>query len=310
MRLRYPEQVLVVDECGDNTNMKRDKKAGNEKYVVARGDRAQISCASDDCHFTTMCYTNLLGIPVLVVVIIAKSSSLLFSEKNGLDLSAEWIGSDIDKDANMGPGRRYPGGPVCSVLGKEVPAFVTNSERGGITPEILAATLAKMDELVSFPRSEGVPPPFVLLDGHSSRFQPQFLKYITDPRHTWEVCLGLPNGTHVWQVGDSKQQNGSFKRLLILAKRSLIQEKQDNQEQSKIGKVDIIPLVSKAFSGSFSNVQGNTHAISERGWNPLNQNCLKDPEVLATKVAKKVATAGTEEQASTETSTSDIVRKP
>jgi hypothetical protein len=165
-------------------------------------------------------------------------------------------------------------------------------------------------ELVIFPRSEGVPPPFVLLDGHSSRFQPQFLKYITDPRHIWEVCLGLPNGTHVWQVGDSKQQNGSFKRLLILAKRSLIQEKQDNQEQSKIGKVDIIPLVSKAFSGSFSNVQGNTHAISERGWNPLNQNCLKDPKVLATKVAKKVATTGTEEQASTETSTSDIVRKP
>jgi hypothetical protein len=84
MRLKYPERVLVVDECGDNTNMKRNKKAGNEKYVVARGDRAQISCASDDCHFTTMCYTNLLGIPVLVVVIIAKSSSLLFSEKTVL----------------------------------------------------------------------------------------------------------------------------------------------------------------------------------------------------------------------------------
>jgi hypothetical protein len=229
MQLKYPERVLVVDECGDNTNMKKDKKAGNEKFVVAKGDRAQISCSSDDNHFTTMGFTNLLGTLVLMVVIIAKASPLTLTEKYGLDLSAEWVGAESNIDANTGPGRRYPGGPVCHVNGIEVPAFVTNSESGGITPEILAAAFAKMDKIRLFPRSEGVPDPFVLLDGHGSRFQPPFLEYILDKSHPWEVCLGLPNGTHVWQVGDSKQQNGAYKRELILAKRTLIQEKQGLQ---------------------------------------------------------------------------------
>ena len=94
----------------------------------------------------------------------------------------------------------------------------------GITPETLAASLAKMH---IFPRLEGVPDPVVLLDEHSSRFfQPPFLKDIVDKLHPWEVNPGLPNRTHICQASDSMQQNESFKRELILAKRGLVQEKQ------------------------------------------------------------------------------------
>jgi hypothetical protein len=96
---------------------------------------------------------------------------------------------------------------------------------------------ARTDELEVFPRSEGVPNPFVLLeDGHGSCFNPTFLKYILDVEHPWEVCHGLPNGTHVWQVGDSKQQNGS----LVIAKHEIVKEKQDAAENGKLIKLDII----------------------------------------------------------------------
>jgi hypothetical protein len=39
---------------------------------------------------------------------------------------------------NTGPGKVFPGGPVCSFQGKSIPAlFVRWSASGGITPEIL-----------------------------------------------------------------------------------------------------------------------------------------------------------------------------
>jgi hypothetical protein len=62
-----------------------------------------------------------------------------------------------------------------------------------------------------FPRVEGGPIPFLLLDGHGSRFQLPFMRYIEDNEHKWKVCIGVPNGTAHWQVGDSAEQNGSWK---------------------------------------------------------------------------------------------------
>ena len=34
---------------------------------------------------------------------------------------------------------------------------------------------------------------------------------LTNPDHSWDVCIGVPYGTSLWQVADSKEQNGSFK---------------------------------------------------------------------------------------------------
>jgi hypothetical protein len=304
-RLIHADRILVVDECGDNTNMKKDKKAGNAKFVTGKRDRALVSCASDVCHFTSMCFTNLLGVPVLVVIIIAKASVLSYSEQYGVNLSADRIGND-DHEDNTGPGKLFPGGPTCSLNGVEVPAFVTNSESGGMTSEILAACLKTMDDANVFPRSDGIPKPFVLLDGHGSRFEPLFLDYITDKTHRWEVCLGLPNGTHIWQVGDGKQQNGSFKRQLVKAKHDKVREKMHAHKEAKITKSDIVPLVNKAFPCSFGNMVGNRHAIADRGWNPLNRGCLEAPEVFSTKVASKAqATATTTENSGDEDSSSD-----
>ena len=51
---------------------------------------------------------------------------------------------------------------------------------------------------------------FLLLDGHQSRFEIDFLRYINDPKTKWNTCIGVPYGMSLWQVGDSSQQNGKF----------------------------------------------------------------------------------------------------
>ena len=50
-----------------------------------------------------------------------------------------------------------------------------------------------------------------LFDVHDSRLQVIFLYYINDPAHLWLFYIGLPNGTHKWQVSDAPEQNGCWK---------------------------------------------------------------------------------------------------
>jgi hypothetical protein len=59
------------------------------------------------------------------------------------------------------------------------------------------------------------PPPFLILDGHRSRFDLLFLEYINNPEHNWNVCIGVPYGTSYWQVGDSTEQNRCYHKMAI-----------------------------------------------------------------------------------------------
>jgi hypothetical protein len=98
----------------------------------------------------------------MVVVIIEKASDLTWLELHEFDIEAEWIGddsfyngiksSDDSTEAlkvalkssifpevllrmNTGPGKVFPGGPVCSFQGKSIPSIVCRSASGGITPK-------------------------------------------------------------------------------------------------------------------------------------------------------------------------------
>ena len=59
-----------------------------------------------------------------------------------------------------------------------------------------------MDSFDLFPSVPGGPLPFFLIEGHGSRLQLTFLRYMNHLYHPWIVCLGLPNGTALWQIGD------------------------------------------------------------------------------------------------------------
>ena len=107
--------------------------------------------------------------------------------------------------------------------------FVCNSENGSITSELLCSMLKHIDDCCVFDRTDGVLP-FLLLDSHGSRFKLLFLEYTNDmveEGHKWCVCIGVPYGTSVWQVGDSAEQNGSFKMAMVRAKMKLFQNKAD-----------------------------------------------------------------------------------
>jgi hypothetical protein len=115
----------------------------------------------------------------------------------GIDVFSEKEGDESNDDfteKNSGPGKRYSYGPRCYFNGKDVPCIVCDSESISVTSELLVELLKKMDDLDLFPYHDGVQP-FLLQDGHNSRFKLPFLWYINNPNRNWVVCIGDPYGT-------------------------------------------------------------------------------------------------------------------
>ena len=94
-------------------------------------------------------------------------------------------------------------------------------KKGGINESILTDIFTTIDKLGVFEeeRKKGIVP-FILVDGHHSRFSDSFMSYITNPEHPWRCCIGVPYGTALWQIGDSEQLNGMFKQEITKEKES------------------------------------------------------------------------------------------
>ena len=56
-RVKHPEYMLFVDEVENNTNMKDDGKVGGEQLLKEKGQRAKITAATNDAHFTVLVFT-------------------------------------------------------------------------------------------------------------------------------------------------------------------------------------------------------------------------------------------------------------
>jgi hypothetical protein len=111
--------------------------------------------------------------------------------------------------------------------------------------------------------------PFILLDGHGSRFELPFVEYIHGDKE-WTVCIGVPYGTSLWQVGDSKQQNCQYKDKSKEGKERIVTMKTKHGLRFTIIKQDIMWIFCYALEKSFARVDTNKYAIAERGWGPLN----------------------------------------
>jgi len=171
----------------------------------------------------------------------------------------------------------YPYRPTSFLNGKEIEAYITCSESGSITSNILKDVLTYLDNKLASDRSEA--DPFLLLDGHGSRFELPFLDYINNEETKWTVCIGVPYGTNLWQVGDSSQQNGAYKMALTVEKQKLLEQKAKLLMESRIDRHDAVGLVHRAWEKSFAKKDSNKRAIAERGWNPLNYNLLDHEEL-------------------------------
>ena len=163
-------------------------------------------------------------------VLILKGTSEDGSVEVGLDEFAQIEGKKEDSDfiiKNSGPGKMFPGGPQCTYRGKHIPCLVRWSEKGSMTPSILRDVLSELDRNNLFPLSDN---PYIrlftLFYGHGSRIERDFLTYINSNPHLWVVCISVPYGTSIWQVGDSKEQNGSFNIVLGVVKSELVKKRQ------------------------------------------------------------------------------------
>ena len=282
--LTHPQNCLVVDEVGSDTSQKGDGHAGGAKYLCGRGGTPYQQSAMNDKHFTMLGFTALSGEPVLCLIIIAGVQEK-FEVECGIDIDAIPVGDPSDDDyfdRNRGKGKLFPMGPECEFNGVTVPCMVRWSPSGSITSVILRDALATMDHYGLFDRSSGKKP-FLLLDGHQSRFELPFMEYVTNPDHPWMVCIGIPYGTSMWQVADSKQQNGSFKIAIGKAKQKLLAKRLDTYMDSPgIYPTDIMSIVNDAWDCSFAVVKSNQTAIADRGWNPLNYCLLDDNDIKCT----------------------------
>ena len=269
--------------------MKGDGHAGGELLLTAKKSVGQKRCSTRNRKFTLIGLTAFSGEPVMCVIII-EGKLPNGSIEAGIDITVTPKGSIDDDDfifKNSGNGCYYPGGPECFFRGKKVPALVRWNESASITTHILVDMLQTIDSLNLFPR-EGNIRPFLLLDGHRSRLELPFLQYINTPKDNWVVCIGVPYGTAYWQVGDSKEQNGSFNIAITQAKQDLL-EKKDAMGLYDEGIVDtdLMPIVNLAWKRSFGRVEKNKNALSDRGWCPLNKALLLDPDILASRSSKE-----------------------
>ena len=143
--------------------------------------------------------------------------------------------------------------------------------------EILTEIFETIDNLHLFDddRENGMVP-FMILDGHQSRFDLDFLRYINTYPHIWNVCIGVPYGTAIWQVGDSSEQNGKFKINITDVKAMILERHIDQLNHAmQLLRTDIIPIVNLSYSSSFGNVKTNKKAlVCDRGWFPFNCNLL------------------------------------
>ena len=285
-----PEMCLCGDEVGGNICMAGDGHVGGELFLAEKGTIPQNKASKTNKRFTLIGLTAFTGEPVICIIILQGKLAKPHIEA-GVDILVPPIGETNDADFfsnNYGPGKYLPGGPVCHFNGKQIPAMIRWQESGSITSEILVDALKTLDDLKVFQRDDGVSP-FLLLDGHSSRLQAPFLKYINTPEDHYVTCIGVPYGTALWQVGDSKEQNGSFNMAMTSEKRKLVQAKEKMSLPGKLVATDLIPLINRAWSKSFARKEKNKIAIADRGWNPYNRILLLDPSIRATMTEQELA---------------------
>ena len=292
IHIHRPDMGLMFDEVGCNLNQEGDNSNGGEKYVCGVDDQPYQSSSTKCSHFTCLGVTSFDGKPVMCVVIMTgKRRDVSVETGIDWDLLDSVDDTEIDNtedyaffEKHFGSSKLFPSGPSCHFKGKDVPAFITFSESGGMDGWILREIFRRLDALKLYDedRKKGLIP-FALLDCHQSRFDLDFLLYINDTATKWNVCLGVPYGTALWQVGDASEQNGSFKMSLSVEKKKLFENRLECYQQDlHLIKTDVLPLVSKSWPIGFANITNNLKAIAHRGWGPFNFNLLLHPTIRAT----------------------------
>ena len=204
-----PENVHVFDETGGNSNGKSDSRNGGERVMGPKGDPVADIAGTVDAHFTVTPVADMTG-TLRLIQIIFKGEKVSPAVLLGLDPFKPLVG-DGSVEQNMGPGKRYLGCNLINNEGKPVPVIFDCARMLN-----LFKTLDRIQV-----GSRGVDKngrsfyPACILDGHTSRFYSECLKYWNDGSHRWMVMLGAPYGTSLWQAHDTSGQNGKLGSYMI-----------------------------------------------------------------------------------------------
>ena len=297
--------VIFGDEVGTDVCQEEDGHIGGQTYVVPVGTRAEIKSSNKSSRWTTIGLTAATGEPVMCIIIFSGKEYDVLT-RLGYDVRAkEPFDPKKPFSEQVGPGKAFSKPPTCLFQGKEVPALVTSTPTGSITSNILKSALKRLDDLNVYERKEGRPIPCLLLDAHDSRLQLPVLQYVNEKvkygpieRPRWRLCIGLPNATHDWQVGDSEEQNGNWKTSTTREKDAVINWKTRHNFPPVIEQYDIIPIVNAAWEDSFADIEQNLKAIRARGWNPLNQALLKRPDMIRKSKTISLSASATQQDVS------------
>ena len=285
IEIMHPDHLLFADETGCNTNQRDDKNISGTQYLCGKDEDPKLLSVGSNHRFTLFPIIAATGEPVVYVIIFQRNKDGVPPLwHSGVDIRQEPI-TDENGDPklceeNCGPGRYFPGAPVCHFRGIDIQAISYTSASGSMTPQILVNVLKYLDQLKVFPRKEGGPKPVIILDGHATRLSYDFLKYINDKNHYWFANLGTPYLTHLWQVADSAELNGKFKTEWYRSKDHLLRLKIRQLMPEKLDATDVMPLLNEALSKSFQCVELSKKVISERGWYPPNRKLLSSKEVM------------------------------
>ena len=97
--------------------------------------KAEITAATSSAHFNVLVFTTETGEPGMCAIIFPVHD--LTSEKHlGVEIQFPMSDGAFSMHANSGSGKRSPGGPKCCFRGKDDPAFICCSPKGGITSDL------------------------------------------------------------------------------------------------------------------------------------------------------------------------------
>ena len=167
-QVKHPQYMIFLDEVGNNTNMKYYGKVWGEQLLKEKRQKAKITAATSDAHFTVLGFTAETEEPVMCTIIFP-GHELTPEQHLGVDIQFPISDGAFLMRANSGSGKRFPGGPKYCFQGKEIPAFICCSPKGGITSDLLKQMIERTDSFDVFPRVPRGPLPFLLLGGHVSR---------------------------------------------------------------------------------------------------------------------------------------------
>jgi hypothetical protein len=179
--------LSFITTVGNNISNKGDGNAGGQNFMVATDMRSQVQQLFKDYHFMVLGFTAGDGHPIVCAIFIAVSklqvayvtdfNPLLKDAEDATDKDMQGLETEIEEikdEQSNGIGRMFPFGPTCTFNSIEVPMFVTCTKNGSITSELLANMLQRMGDFLLFDRSQGISP-FLLCDGHGSRFKDPLL---------------------------------------------------------------------------------------------------------------------------------------